>query len=165
LPIACRQGVFGAEVRAPPRLLQRAQGGHARAPLGLHAPEAPAALHQEQAEEGARRGGHLQVRLLAVQIAGCWLLAGLCFFLRFLVFSSFFQLFYSNEVIFKCGCAGCGLLWGFGCWLLVGLSFPFFPPAIPKSSSSDAAAGCWLLQVSRVRPPSLFAQGWQLHAA
>ena len=62
LPIACRQGVFGAEVRAPPRLLQRAQGGHARAPLGLHAPEAPAALHEVEAAQGARRGRNLPRR-------------------------------------------------------------------------------------------------------
>lgn len=35
-------------------------GGHTRAPLRVHAPEAPAALHEVQAEEGAGRGGHLQ---------------------------------------------------------------------------------------------------------
>ena len=40
-------------------------GGHARAPQRLHAPEAPATLHQEQAEEGAGRGGHLPRRQVA----------------------------------------------------------------------------------------------------
>ena len=37
-------------------------GGHARAPQRVHAPEAPAALHQEQAAQGAGRGGHLPRR-------------------------------------------------------------------------------------------------------
>ena len=62
LPPQRGQGVPRPEVGAPPRLLQRAQGGHARPPLGLHAPEAPAALHQGQAAQGAGRGRHLPGR-------------------------------------------------------------------------------------------------------
>ena len=40
-------------------------GGHARAPQCVHAPEAFAALHKEQAAQGAGRGGHLQGRQVA----------------------------------------------------------------------------------------------------
>ncbi len=37
-----------------------AAGGHACAPQRVHAPEAPAAIYQEQAAQGAGRGSHLQ---------------------------------------------------------------------------------------------------------
>ncbi len=40
----------------------RRAGGHAHPPLSVHAPEALAAFHQEQAAQGAGRGRHLQGR-------------------------------------------------------------------------------------------------------
>ena len=45
----------GAEVRTPPGLLQLPQGGHARAPLRVHAPEALIAVHQTEAARLPRR--------------------------------------------------------------------------------------------------------------
>ena len=42
-----------------PGNLVNSAGGHTRASLRVHAPEAPAAFHQEQAQEGAWRNCHL----------------------------------------------------------------------------------------------------------
>jgi hypothetical protein len=60
-----REGERRHQVRAPSRLLQRAQGGHARAPQRLHEPEAPVALHQEQAPQQLRRGGCVSRRQIS----------------------------------------------------------------------------------------------------
>lgn len=51
------QGVGLAEGGAPQGLLQHPQSGHSH-PCGfLHEPEAPAAVHQEDAQEQRGRGG------------------------------------------------------------------------------------------------------------
>lgn len=48
-PLSCRS-------RAPQGLLQRAQGGHARAPQRVHELQAPAAVYQAEAARPTQRG-------------------------------------------------------------------------------------------------------------
>ena len=57
------QGVGCAEGGGAPRLLQRAEGGHAHPRGVVHEPEAPPQVHQEEPQDGERQRGTALVQV------------------------------------------------------------------------------------------------------